>query len=150
MKMGSLEHAIELAIVAHDGQKDKQGMPYILHPLAVMHSVLDEVGWHEPLLKAAVLHDVVEDSDIPIPQIYGTFGALVANIVESMTRRDHESYGRFIERLCLNSNARIIKTHDINHNLSRMAGLPESERRGLTNRYKKALKVIESYELLDV
>ena len=55
--MSTLERAIQIAALAHAGQFDKAGQPYILHPLRVMFRMEEE---HERI--AAVLHDVVEDS----------------------------------------------------------------------------------------
>ncbi len=55
--MGTLERAILIAAQAHEGQKDKSGAPYILHPLRMMMRMESEAA-----MIAAVLHDVVEDS----------------------------------------------------------------------------------------
>jgi len=59
--MATLERAIAIAAAAHAGQVDKAGQPYILHPLRVMLRVATE---HERI--AAVLHDVVEDTDVTL------------------------------------------------------------------------------------
>jgi len=56
--MSTLQRAIEIAVEAHKGQTDKAGMPYILHPLRLMFQMKTD---NEKI--AAVLHDVVEDSD---------------------------------------------------------------------------------------
>lgn len=56
--MSTLQRAIEIAVEAHKGQKDKAGMPYILHPFRLMFQMKTD---NEKM--AAVLHDVVEDSD---------------------------------------------------------------------------------------
>lgn len=62
MKKGHmLNTAIRIATQAHDGQYDRGGMPYILHPLKVMHYTK---ATDEEILCIAVLHDVVEDSDV--------------------------------------------------------------------------------------
>ena len=53
--MASIEKALQIAARAHEGQKDKDGQPYILHPLRVMNAVEDE-----PAKVVAVLHDVIE------------------------------------------------------------------------------------------
>ena len=54
--MASIEKALQIAARAHEGQKDKDGQPYILHPLRVMNAVEGE-----PAKVVAVLHDVIED-----------------------------------------------------------------------------------------
>ncbi len=56
--MGTLENAIKIAAQAHQGQKDKAGAPYILHPLRLMMQMKTESE-----MMTAILHDVVEDSD---------------------------------------------------------------------------------------
>ena len=62
--MSSLERAIEIAVSAHKGQKDKADKPYILHPLRLMFKMNSE---NEMI--AAVLHDVVEDTDWTIEKL---------------------------------------------------------------------------------
>ena len=57
--MASIEKALQIAARAHEGQKDKDGQPYILHPLRVMNAVEDE-----PVKVVAVLHDVIEDTSV--------------------------------------------------------------------------------------
>lgn len=138
--MSNLDRAIKLAVDAHEGQLDKAGLPYILHPLRVMERVRVRVeadfvnGLVPPaalpdLLAAAVLHDVVEDE----------FGETVGDIVDRVTRRkrDGESYTEFITRCAELPAAVIVKDADLDDNLSRIASLPEHER-SIEKRYKKA------------
>jgi (p)ppGpp synthase/HD superfamily hydrolase len=58
--MSTLQRAIEIAVMAHKGQVDKAGAPYVLHPLRVMHSLRAE---NVQTQIVGVLHDVVEDCD---------------------------------------------------------------------------------------
>ncbi len=57
--MASIEKALQIAAQAHEGQKDKDGQPYILHPLRVMNAVEDKTA-----KIVAVLHDVIEDTSV--------------------------------------------------------------------------------------
>jgi len=96
LRVGTLEHAIAFAAHAHEGQKDKAGQPYILHPLRVMlsgtvYDVLDRV--------VAVLHDVAEDTVYKLPEIDRTFGHAVTATVDILTRRERESYDDYIQRI---------------------------------------------------
>src|SRR3990172_5090651 len=86
-----------MATEAHFGQFDKAGFPYIVHPLRVMLRLHDE-GAHEDLLVAAILHDVVEDTNVTLDQVATTFGEDVEVIVDAVSRRD-ETYMEFIARI---------------------------------------------------
>ena len=68
-----LEHAIDFATKAHQGQKRKSGEPYIIHPLAVAALIVE---WEMDIdtVLAAVLHDTVEDTDVTLDDIESLFG----------------------------------------------------------------------------
>ena len=81
-----LERAIEFATQAHKGQFRKYtGEPYITHPLAVMEIVKGVPGHTEEMLVAAVLHDVVEDTDVSLMEIQEEFGDAVSDLVLHLT-----------------------------------------------------------------
>lgn len=80
-----LEHAIEFATAAHDGQKRKSGEPYIIHPLAVA-STLIEWGMDIDTVLAGVLHDTVEDTAATLSDIEKLFGGDVAFLVDGVTK----------------------------------------------------------------
>ena len=81
-----LEHAIEFATIAHGNQKRKYtGDPYITHPLAVMEIVRSVPGHTPEMLIAAVLHDVVEDTNVSLADIQDEFGSDVSEIVLYLT-----------------------------------------------------------------
>lgn len=109
---GTLEDAIVLAIKVHRGQLDKGGEPYILHCLRVMMSV-------EPHLRVpAVLHDVVEDGgNSELEVISDIFGADIAFIVGTLTRRKDEDYFDYIRRIMTSAAAVHIKVADLKQNL---------------------------------
>lgn len=91
-----LAEAIAFAAEAHRLQKDKNGQPYILHPLRVMQRVLER-GYPETYAVIAVLHDVVEDTEYTLEEIEERFGSLVRRGVDAMTRRKDPDSGEWIE-----------------------------------------------------
>jgi (p)ppGpp synthase/HD superfamily hydrolase len=83
--MEKLKKAIEFAWKAHGEQKRKYtGEPYIEHPIAVSKK-LEKLGFHEDILCAAVLHDVVEDTQVTLHDIEKEFGITISKIVEELT-----------------------------------------------------------------
>lgn len=129
--------AMVYAIKAHDGQYDKIGEPYILHPLQVAYSLETEDE-----IIAALLHDVVEDTDHTFDDIAAWGFGHLTNALDCLTRRKEETYREFIHRICKNRLATAVKIADMKHNMSRIDNLPENER-GLINRYEKWLPVLE-------
>lgn len=89
--------ALEKAREAHEGQvrNGSGGMPYVEHPIAVA-ALLDERGYGEEAVAAALLHDVVEDSDTSLEEIRAAFGEIVAGYVGALT--DDESIDSYRER----------------------------------------------------
>jgi (p)ppGpp synthase/HD superfamily hydrolase len=112
--MATLERAILIAAQAHLGQRDKGGAPYILHPLRMMMRLESEDS-----MMAAVLHDVVEDSDWTLEQLRGEgFSEEVLQAVDCLTRRDDESYDEFVARAQANPTARRVKIADLEDNMN--------------------------------
>ncbi len=80
-----VDRALKFATIAHADQKRKYtGQPYIVHPIEVM-KIVQSVEHDEAMLAAALLHDVVEDTDITIEVIADTFGEDVASLVDDLT-----------------------------------------------------------------
>ncbi len=120
-----LNKAIEIANRAHAGQIDKGGEPYILHPLRVMLSRENEL---ERI--CAVLHDVVEDSDITFDDLRKEgFSEEVIAVLDCLTKRDGESYDTFINRVLSNQTACHVKLADLrdNMNLTRIESPTEKD-----------------------
>ncbi len=112
--MATLEKAIQIAAQAHAGQKDKSGAPYILHPLRMMMRMESEAT-----MIAAVLHDVVEDSDWTLEQLRGEgFSEEVLQVVDCLTSRGGESYDEFIARVETSAIARQVKIADLEDNMN--------------------------------
>jgi len=111
--VSKLEEAILLAAEAHKGQVDKADMPYILHLLRMMAKMRTE-----PEMMAAVLHDVVEDTDWTSEQLREKgFPEEVLKAVECLTKRDEEDYMAFVERAKANRIARQVKIADLEDNM---------------------------------
>ena len=75
---------------AHAGVKRKSGEPYIIHPIAVANIVSSEIGLGSTSIIAAILHDVVEDTDYTLTDMENLFGAKVARIVDGLTKLSDE------------------------------------------------------------
>ena len=87
-----LERAFNAADKAHSGQLRKSGEPYITHPVAVAHILID-LGMDLPTVMAALLHDTVEDTSYSIEYIKDEFGDEVAALVDGVTKLDKLTYG---------------------------------------------------------
>ena len=116
---GTLERAIEIAARTHAGQVDKGGAPYILHPLRVMLRVAP--GAQQIV---AVLHDVVEDSDVTFEDLEREgFAAEVISGLRAVTKVEGESYEDFVARAARDPVGKAVKLADLmeNSDLSRIA-----------------------------
>lgn len=138
--MSDLTQAIQLAAAAHQGQTDKAGQPYILHPLRVMLALERE----EDRI-VAVLHDVVEDTEISASDLRNKgFSETVIEAVLALTRGHGETYDSFIARCVINDIARRVKLADIDDNMRpdrvEAAKLDSS----LLERYRKARSTLEA------
>ena len=110
----NLEKAISIASLAHEGQLDKGGEPYILHPLRVMMKLKDY-----DLRIIAVLHDVIEDCGLTLDDLVSIYGVPfeLARIVDILSRKDNESYDEYIERISKNYKAIKVKLADLEDNM---------------------------------
>ncbi|MFV0633525.1 RelA/SpoT family protein [Demequina sp.] len=91
-KTGLIEQAYKVADRAHKGQVRKSGEPYIIHPIAVAQIIAD-MGLPDTVIAAALLHDVVEDTEYPLAQMREEFGDEVASFVDGVTKLDKVSFG---------------------------------------------------------
>jgi GTP pyrophosphokinase len=91
-----LGRAYAIAERMHRGQCRKSGEPYITHPLAVA-TILAELGMDTTTLAAALLHDVVEDTDYRLEQVRESFGPDVAHLVDGVTKLDKVEFGAAAE-----------------------------------------------------
>ncbi len=85
-KVEIIERAYKFAKDAHKGMRRRSGEPYIVHPIAVARIVSQEIGLGSVSICAALLHDVVEDTDYTVEDIESQFGKKIAQIVEGLTK----------------------------------------------------------------
>ena len=108
-----LNKAIEIAAKAHAGQFDIGGSPYILHPLRLMMNCENEIT-----RICAILHDVVEDTDITFNNLENEgFSDEILTALDCLTKRDGESYDDFIGRVLTNETACYVKLLDLKDNM---------------------------------
>ena len=135
-----LEKAGKIAEKAHEGQMDKGGHPYILHPLRVMKSCKTEM---EKI--TALLHDVLEDSDHTLEDLRRE--GVAEEILEALvclTPLEGEDYMAYIERICQNPLAARVKYADLQDNMD-ISRIPQPTEKDFARleKYKKAKVHIE-------
>ncbi len=131
----SIRKAFDLAVDAHSSQRRKTGEPYIYHPIAVAKIVAYEIGLGVTSIVAALLHDVVEDTEYTLEDIEREFGETVARIVNGLTKISRlnkeqdasiqaENFRKML--LTLNDDVRVIliKIADRLHNMQTMDAMP--------------------------
>lgn len=91
-KLKEIQNVTKFAIDSHSGQRRKSGIPFITHPIEVATIVSEEIDIGHIAIKAALLHDVVEDTKVTISDIEKNFGKNIANIVEGLTKIKKSTY----------------------------------------------------------
>ena len=81
-----IRKAFDIALEAHKDMRRKSGEPYIYHPIAVAHICAEEIGLGTTSVVCALLHDVVEDTDLTLDDIRGLFGEKEAKIIDGLTK----------------------------------------------------------------
>ncbi|MFS1518592.1 GTP pyrophosphokinase [Bacillus sp. SCS-151] len=140
MNKDFLERAIQIAVNGHLGQKDKGGNAYILHPLRVMHKVKTK---NEKIV--ALLHDVIEDTNVTLDDLrIEGFSEEIIYAIDCVTKREHENYKDYIERVKKSQISRVVKLADLEDNcdLSRINN-PTQKDIDRLNKYKKIIKKLE-------
>jgi (p)ppGpp synthase/HD superfamily hydrolase len=152
-----IARSVVLAARVHEGQTDKGGTPYILHPLYVMHQVARAVeknaspAQREAAICAAVLHDVIKDAPASMRPIIGAVqaaaGTRAVAAVEALTRWEGEPWNDYIDRVCKDWIARLVKVADLSHNqqLSRLGREPTEGDLKNFRRYVAAQWRIETF-----
>lgn len=148
MKSPTLEDAIALAARSHQGQTDRAGQPYILHPLRIMMS-LGRAATVEQRM-AALLHDVVEDTAVTFEQLRALgYPEEVVVAVDALTKRADEKadYMKAIRRLSTNPIARRVKLGDLADNLD-LTRLPNPTEKDVARleKYREAKAFLEALE----
>jgi GTP pyrophosphokinase len=131
-----IRHAFDITVDAHRDQRRKSGEAYVFHPIAVAKIVASEIGLDAVSIAAALLHDVVEDTEYTLDDIERMFGETVARIVDGLTKIAHlkkdmnisqqaENFRKMLLTLHDDVRVIIIKIADRYHNLLTMDAMPE-------------------------
>lgn len=131
-----IRSAFDVAVDAHKDQRRKSGEAYVFHPIAVAKIVASEIGLDATSIAAALLHDVVEDTDYTLADLEQLFGETVARIVDGLTKISKMPYDGDVSLqaenfrkmlLTLNEDIRviIIKIADRLHNMQTMDSMPD-------------------------
>ena len=147
-EMDVVRQAFEFANDAHRNVRRRSGEPYILHPIAVAQIVVDDIGLGYKSISAALLHDVVEDTDYTVEDLRERFGDKIASLVDGLTKiknvldAEQKTHGTDISQqslqaenfkrilLTLNDDVRVvlIKLADRLHNCRTIEHMPEHKR----------------------
>ena len=128
-----IREAYELAVDSHSMQRRKSGEPYVLHPLEVARICVTEIGLGPTAVACAILHDVVEDTEVTLEEIDEQFGPKVSRIVDGLTKLDGlynvespqaENFKKVISTLVEDVRVVLIKMADRMHNLRTIGPMP--------------------------
>ncbi|MDP2189123.1 MAG: bifunctional (p)ppGpp synthetase/guanosine-3',5'-bis(diphosphate) 3'-pyrophosphohydrolase [Sphingobacteriaceae bacterium] len=142
MKKGDkkqLRLAFDMALDAHKDMRRKSGEPYIYHPLEVARIVVEEIGLGTTSVVCALLHDVVEDTEITLEQIEKEFGNVVARIIDGLTKisglynkstntsDQAENFRKMLLTLADDVRVILIKLADRLHNMRTLDSMPKDK-----------------------
>lgn len=133
-KVERITKAFNMAKEAHKGARRRSGEPYIMHPLAVARIVSKEIGLGSTSISAALLHDVVEDTDYTVEDLEQVFGPKIAHIVDGLTKISSGMFGEDVSAqaenfrkllLTMSEDIRVIliKIADRLHNMRTLASM---------------------------
>ena len=108
----SVKKALEIAMVAHKGQYDRAGVPYINHPYTVSKMVKGKKA-----KIVALLHDVIEDSSTEMELLEKFFTKDVCDAIRLLTRKKNQNYFTYVTALKNNELAKTVKLADLKHNM---------------------------------
>lgn len=142
MKKGQLlSTSLKLATIAHDGQFDKGGMPYILHPLKVMHYLKTD---DEELQAIAILHDIVEDTSTTWDDLReADITERVIEAVRALTKIAGQSYIEYKLAVLANRDAMLVKLADLRHNtdIRRLKGMTDKDKQRMSRYHEFAFEI---------
>ncbi len=142
-KVEIITKAYNLAYEAHKGSRRRSGEPYIMHPLAVARIVSREIGLGSTSISAALLHDVVEDTDYTVEDIEMIFGERIARIVDGLTKISSGMFGANVSAqaenfrkllLTMSNDIRVIliKIADRLHNMRTLSSMAPAKQYKIT------------------
>jgi len=137
-KVERITKAFNLANQAHAGAKRRSGEPYIIHPLAVARIVCGEMGLGSTSICAALLHDVVEDTEYTVEDIKNMFGPKIAQIVDGLTKisggifgdqasAQAENFRKLLLTMSDDIRVILIKIADRLHNMRTLGSMPPAK-----------------------
>ena len=131
--------AMRIAYDAHHGQTDKAGAPYVFHPFHLAEQMPDEAS-----CCAALLHDVVEDTDVTLEAIAAEFPPEVVEAVRLLTHEKGTDYLAYVRALKNHPIARAVKLADLAHNAdeSRWPDASPEQRVYFREKYRQAREVL--------
>ena len=132
--------AMKLAYRAHHGQVDKGGIPYIFHPYHLAEQMTDEYT-----TCVALLHDIVEDTEVTLNELSEIFPKEVVEAVALMTHKEGEPYLEYVARVGTNPIAKAVKLADLRHNSdeSRLENADEATLAYYRAKYEKAFEILK-------
>lgn len=131
-QIDAVYRAYQVAEEAHSGQTRDEGTPYIIHPVRVAVSLVDELNLYSPtLLCSALLHDVIEDSKVTREDIELMFGEEIAEIVWLLTKLEEVRLSEYLARIeaAGHTGAPIVKLCDRLDNLRSVVLTPKLEKK---------------------
>jgi len=132
--------AMKIAYAAHHGQVDKGGIPYIFHPIHLAEQMNDEYT-----TCVALLHDVVEDTDMTLAQLATIFPQEVIDALALLTHENGTDYYEYVAKIKTNPIARVVKLADLTHNSdqTRMAGMADpAALKRWEEKYRRAFEIL--------
>ena len=137
--MELIEKAFNLANEAHWNKRRRSGEPFILHPISVAKIVNQEIGLGSKSIAAALLHDVVEDTDFTLENIEREFGPKIATLIDGLTKisgtynkenssLQAENFRKMLLTLSDDLRVILIKIADRLHNMRTLDSMPENKR----------------------
>ena len=137
-----IKRAFFLAKEAHEGVRRRSGEPYLLHPIAVAKIVIEEIGLGVKSVVAALLHDVVEDTEYSVEDMERIFGPKIASMVDGLTKMsgvfnaDTSEQAEYFRKvlLTLSDDVRVIliKIADRLHNMRTLGSMPMNKQIKIT------------------
>lgn len=136
--------ASKIAYKAHEGQTDKAGVPYIFHPIHIAEQMDSEES-----CVVALLHDVIEDSDITLEILSKYFNDDIITALRLLTKKENDDYVMYIKRVKTNKLATKVKIKDLEHNrdLTRLDEVTEKDRKR-SMKYWEAIRYLEDIETI--
>jgi GTP pyrophosphokinase len=132
-----IKRAFTLALEAHKDMRRKSGEPFIFHPLSVAEICVEEIGLGTTAIIAALIHDVVEDTDIELADIERMFGKKIAKIVDGLTKvsgvfeygtsQQAENFRKMLFTLSEDVRVILIKLADRMHNMRTLESMPRNK-----------------------